>query len=46
MKSFQVQFLRKKIELILSASMIMNVWLLAQYQCSLYGIISCHTLAN
>ena len=46
MKSAQVQLLRKKIEQILSTIMIMNMWLLGQYQCTLCGVISCHSLAT
>ena len=46
MKSSQVQLLWKKIEQVLSIIMIMNMWLLGQYQCTLCGVISCHSLAT
>ena len=46
MKSSQVQFLRTKIGQILPATMIMDLRLLGQYQCSLCGVIICYTLGN
>ena len=45
-KSSQVQLLKKKIEQILSTIMIMNMRLLGQYQCTLCGVISCHSLVT
>ena len=46
MKSSQVQLLQKEIEQFLSIIMMMNMRLLGQYQCILYGVISCHGLAT
>ena len=46
MKTSQVQLPWKKIGQILSIIMIMNMWLLGQYQCTLCRIISCHSLAT
>ena len=46
MKTSQVQLPWKKIGQILSIIMIMNMWLLGQYQCTLCGVISCHSLAT
>ena len=45
MKSSQVQLPWKKIEQILS-TIIMNMWLLGEYQCTLCEVISCHSLAT
>ena len=46
MKTSQVQLPWKKIGQILSIIMIMNMWLLGQYQCTLCGVISCHSLVT